>query len=41
MNETVTIPRGEYERLMQASEDLADLIAYDSHAHRLILPAGA
>ena len=29
MNETVTIPRGEYERLMQASEDLADLIAYD------------
>ena len=29
MNETVTIPRGEYERLMQASEDLADLTAYD------------
>ena len=29
MNETVTIPRGEYERLMQASEDLADLAAYD------------
>ena len=29
MNETVTIPRAEYERLQQASEDLDDLQAYD------------
>lgn len=29
MNETVTIPRAEYERLRQASEDLDDLQAYD------------
>lgn len=30
MNETVTITRGEYERLVRASEELADLIAYDT-----------
>ena len=29
MNETVTIPRAEYDRLRQASEDLDDLQAYD------------
>ena len=29
MNETVTIPRAEYERLRQASEDLDDLQAHD------------
>jgi mRNA interferase RelE/StbE len=29
MNEMVTIPRAEYERLRAAAEDLADLVAYD------------
>ena len=29
MNETVTIPRAEYDRLREASDDLADLQAYD------------
>ncbi|MFN0114663.1 MAG: helix-turn-helix transcriptional regulator [Paracoccaceae bacterium] len=29
MNETVTIPRAEYDRLRQAAEDLGDLQAYD------------
>ena len=29
MNETVTIPRAEYDRLRQAAEDLGDLLAYD------------
>ena len=29
MNETVTIPRAEYDRLREAAEDLADLQAYD------------
>lgn len=29
MNEMITIPREEYERLREAAEDLADLQAYD------------
>lgn len=29
MNEMVTIPRAEYERLREAAEDLADIQAYD------------
>ena len=29
MNEMVTIPREEYDRLRAAAEDLADLVAYD------------
>lgn len=29
MNEMITIPRAEYERLREAAEDLADLEAYD------------
>lgn len=29
MNEMVTIPRDEYDRLRQAAEDLSDLQAYD------------
>ncbi|HEY4201026.1 MAG TPA: helix-turn-helix transcriptional regulator [Devosiaceae bacterium] len=29
MNEMVTIPREEYERLLTAAEDLADIAAYD------------
>lgn len=29
MNEMVTIPREEYDRLLEAAEDLADLQAYD------------
>lgn len=29
MNEMVTIPREEYERLREAAEDLADIAAYD------------
>lgn len=29
MNETVTIPRAEYDRLRDAAEDLSDLRAYD------------
>lgn len=29
MNEMITIPRTEYERLREAAEDLADLLAYD------------
>lgn len=29
MTDTVTIPRAEYERLLAAAEDLADLAAYD------------
>ena len=29
MNETVTIPRAEYDRLREASDDLADLQAHD------------
>lgn len=29
MNDMVSIPRGEYERLLEAAEDLADLTAFD------------
>jgi DNA-binding XRE family transcriptional regulator len=29
VNEMVTIPRKEYERLVRAAEDLADVLAYD------------
>lgn len=29
MNEMITIPRIEYDRLMRAAEDLADVLAYD------------
>lgn len=29
MNEMVTIPKAEYERLLEAAEDLADIAAYD------------
>jgi len=29
MNEMITIPRAEYERLLAAAEDLADIAAYD------------
>lgn len=29
MNEMVTIPKAEYERLLSAAEDLADIAAYD------------
>lgn len=29
MNEMITIPRAEYDRLREAAEDLADLQAYD------------
>lgn len=29
MNETVTIPRTEYDRLLAAAEDLADIAAFD------------
>ncbi|MFO1104779.1 MAG: helix-turn-helix transcriptional regulator [Amaricoccus sp.] len=29
MNDMVTIPRAEYERLLAAADDLADLAAYD------------
>lgn len=29
MNEMVTIPKAEYERLLEAAEDLADIIAHD------------
>lgn len=29
MNEMVTIPRAEYERLLEAAEDLADIAAYE------------
>lgn len=29
MNEMVTIDRAEYERLLEAAEDLSDIIAYD------------
>lgn len=29
MNEMVTIPREEYERLREAAEDLADIVAYE------------
>jgi mRNA interferase RelE/StbE len=29
MNEMITIPRAEYDRLREAAEDLADLLAYD------------
>lgn len=29
MNEMITIPRAEYDRLREAAEDLADLMAYD------------
>ncbi len=29
MNEMVTIERAEYERLLEAAEDLADIIAFD------------
>lgn len=29
MNEMVTIPRAEYERLLEAAEDLADVLAFD------------
>lgn len=32
MNEMVTIPRDEYDRLLAAAEDLADLRAYDHAA---------
>lgn len=29
MNEMITIPRAEYDRLMRAAEDLADVLAFD------------
>ena len=29
MKDMVTIPREEYERLLEAAEDLADVLAYD------------
>lgn len=29
MNKAVTIPRAEYDRLLRAAEDLADILAYD------------
>lgn len=39
MNEMVTIPRAEYDRLLAAAEDLADLQSYDRA--RAALVAGA
>lgn len=37
MNDTVAIPREEYDRLRAAAEDLADLQAYDSAKAALML----
>ncbi|MDB5540123.1 MAG: transcriptional regulator, family [Devosia sp.] len=45
MNEMVTIPKAEYERLLAAAEDLADIAAYDrakaalAAGHDQLIPA--